>query len=444
MTVSGDYEFSIPPRSHLYSLEPIGIGTPYVESLTSYITRLAQVHWVSVSTLLSQKLIPTIGLAYMLEGNGPHRFYRRSQALNGVGKMAKDWVKATEDLTLRTDLRVLTLLKWANLLTVSQLSRQYKAWCPKCYEEWQTVYEPLIWNLQAVMICPKHRFPLHTQCPHCSRRQPLLDWRSLPGYCSKCRKPLGDLSDYISLAYENTKEIELDWQIWVTDNIGALLTSELQAPLQGRLAEAISASIMLKTDGNIAAFARMLHSPKNTVWLWQAGKIIPPLREILRLCHLIEVPLMEFLLEKDFTRKMSDSTFSCAIRASNTPKSPCRSFNKIKIGQSLQSELLSHNCPPPALRDIAQRFNTSTRHLRKHFPELCSAISRKFSLYKRSRRHQRELKLYNDIKSVVFDLHSRGLLISQTNVAKHLSQSGVFRESLARKILEQLQNDLTI
>ncbi len=28
----------IPPRSHLYHLEPIGIGTPYVESLTSFLS----------------------------------------------------------------------------------------------------------------------------------------------------------------------------------------------------------------------------------------------------------------------------------------------------------------------------------------------------------------------------------------------------------------------
>ena len=32
----------IPSRSRLYQLEPIGIGTPLVESLTGYISRLAE------------------------------------------------------------------------------------------------------------------------------------------------------------------------------------------------------------------------------------------------------------------------------------------------------------------------------------------------------------------------------------------------------------------
>jgi len=40
----------VPPRARFYSQEPIGIGTPLVESLTSYLLRLAEAHgvpWVS-------------------------------------------------------------------------------------------------------------------------------------------------------------------------------------------------------------------------------------------------------------------------------------------------------------------------------------------------------------------------------------------------------------
>ncbi|QYX32716.1 TniQ family protein [Sphaerospermopsis torques-reginae] len=35
---------NLPPRSRLYSLQPIGLGTPYTESLSSYLQRLAQHH----------------------------------------------------------------------------------------------------------------------------------------------------------------------------------------------------------------------------------------------------------------------------------------------------------------------------------------------------------------------------------------------------------------
>src|SRR5256886_15384835 len=50
-----------PPRSRLYRLEPIGIGTPEVESLSSYLNRLAQPHCVMVTTLITHELLPRLG-----------------------------------------------------------------------------------------------------------------------------------------------------------------------------------------------------------------------------------------------------------------------------------------------------------------------------------------------------------------------------------------------
>ena len=44
----------IPERSRLYSLNPIGIGTPQVESLTGYIARLAEAHVLSVGDLVGR------------------------------------------------------------------------------------------------------------------------------------------------------------------------------------------------------------------------------------------------------------------------------------------------------------------------------------------------------------------------------------------------------
>ncbi|KOP26530.1 hypothetical protein AMR41_09940 [Hapalosiphon sp. MRB220] len=46
----------IPPRSSLFHLEPIGIGTPYVESITSYVARLAEAHSVAVGTLIAAEI----------------------------------------------------------------------------------------------------------------------------------------------------------------------------------------------------------------------------------------------------------------------------------------------------------------------------------------------------------------------------------------------------
>src|ERR1044071_2135600 len=50
----------LPPRGRLYSLEPVGVDTPEVESLSSYIVRLAEEHSVTVGTLFRQELMPNL------------------------------------------------------------------------------------------------------------------------------------------------------------------------------------------------------------------------------------------------------------------------------------------------------------------------------------------------------------------------------------------------
>ncbi len=60
MTVS-----EIPERSELFCLEPIGIGTPYVESMTSYIIRLAEKHCILTGALTSEVIAPKLKLQYI-------------------------------------------------------------------------------------------------------------------------------------------------------------------------------------------------------------------------------------------------------------------------------------------------------------------------------------------------------------------------------------------
>jgi hypothetical protein len=86
----------LPPRSRLYRLEPIGIGTSYVESLTSYIARLAEVHCVSLKALVMREIFPLQDqdftkldhyrqVSKLWRINGP--------SLNGISSIARHWVR---------------------------------------------------------------------------------------------------------------------------------------------------------------------------------------------------------------------------------------------------------------------------------------------------------------------------------------------------------------
>ena len=81
--------------------------------------------------------------------------------MNGSGLGASEWIQILQELTLRTDLRFLTMISWKEVLPQGQLLRPKRAWCPACYEEWReqeaVIYEPLLWALKAVTVCQQTR-----------------------------------------------------------------------------------------------------------------------------------------------------------------------------------------------------------------------------------------------------------------------------------------------
>ena len=193
---------AIPSRSRLYCLEPIGIGTPETESLTSYVSRLAEAHSVRVRELMVHELLPFIGRSHLADDRNANllmAFWRNeTRALNGTRTLARNLVQGLEVLTGRRDLRFLTMLTWTEVLPRLHLQKRTRAWCPACFEEWRqaerAVYDPLVWTLAPVTVCPHHRQHLFTVCPFadCRRPSPWLSSRSRPGCCARCGRWLGN------------------------------------------------------------------------------------------------------------------------------------------------------------------------------------------------------------------------------------------------------------
>lgn len=141
---------AIQNRSYLYQISPIGIGTPYVESLTSLITRLAEAHCVSPRLLISKIITPYLTKIFLKNKDSRDLkvFFNHSQALNSYENMALDFIQALEKLSLQKEFKFLTLMTWKNLLIQKGLLREKKAWCPLCYEERRNsktnFYDPLL------------------------------------------------------------------------------------------------------------------------------------------------------------------------------------------------------------------------------------------------------------------------------------------------------------
>ncbi|MFM2315030.1 MAG: hypothetical protein RLZZ04_4306 [Cyanobacteriota bacterium] len=188
----------IPQRSRLYSLKPIAIETPFAESLSSYLTRLAQEHCLPLKKLIMGEIAPIVlGNRYqpkMLSNNVSIILGNSNakSAINGMRDMTRSLVNALEQLTLRQHLRYLSCLTWKAVIKEQGLFRQNKAWCPQCFEQWRqeskTIYEPLLWSFKDVKYCLQHNCKLYDRCPHCDSQQKAIANNFRLGYCHKCKQ----------------------------------------------------------------------------------------------------------------------------------------------------------------------------------------------------------------------------------------------------------------
>lgn len=127
--------------------------------------------------------------------------------------------------------RFLTMVSWTNVIAQRMMLRNTQSWCPACYIDWrktgQLIYNPLIWSLKAVTICPRHRQPLRDTCPHenCQRLLPPITKGSRVGYCSYCNRWLGIVSkcnNYNDTDAEQPKDKErLYWDATVVGDLVA-------------------------------------------------------------------------------------------------------------------------------------------------------------------------------------------------------------------------------
>ena len=203
----------IPKRSRLFFLEPIGVGTPDTESLSSYLTRLAQEHCVTPQKLIMGEIAPLImGQKYhseMISKNVSILFGNSDAkpAINGMRDMTRALVQALENLTLRQDLQFLSCLTWKGVIKERGLFRQERAWCPQCFEQWRLekkpIYEPLIWSFRDVNFCPQHNCQLCDRCPHCDSSLKAIANSLQLGFCSRCKSWLGNKQEKVSDDFEN-------------------------------------------------------------------------------------------------------------------------------------------------------------------------------------------------------------------------------------------------
>jgi hypothetical protein len=360
----------MPPRSRLYSLKPIGIGTPLVESITGYVSRLADAHAVSAADLVGRELClvgskPVRPFGPFVPRNtttGPHGFRGRAVAANGLGETAKRWVGTLERATLQTRLRFLTMLPFEGVFTNSGLFRNTRAWCPACYEDWRRtddpIYEPLLWAIRSAAICPRHRQPFEHACPHCGEAMMPLGAYTRPGHCSRCLQWLGSSGMSKSTRGFGVNE-ESSIALWRTNAVGELLAAAptLTSPgdtFKSRFRDCVETI----AEGNVFAFAKAAWMSRPVLIRLYTGQSSPELGTLLQIGYEVGIPLTTLLTNDPIASgihwaRAKESLL--AYRKSHKGHRVALARSREQVRLALQDAL--NEQPPPSLSEIARRLN---------------------------------------------------------------------------------------
>ena len=397
-------------RSRLYRKHPIGVGTPLVESLTSYICRVAESHSITINTLITRIVLPLINKSVRETDAGltVQRFYTPwGSGLNAAGLQPERLIPVLEQLTHTSRLRATTWLSWAPVLSKGNILKRTRMWCPYCLSEWkaagQTIYEPLIWFLEPVMLCPRHKQPLSTHCPHeaCQKTQPPLHTYTRCGYCALCygwlgvpvacnKRPVKQNTQRVARASDNSlanaEGLGLSNALWVAELLGNLVAASLtgSVPHSGRIYEALQAYFGTELTAKDVRDDLVLVLGNNehvSAWALCKGTLSSQIECLRKICMYLNITLQEFLTG-DLTSATSRIAIfpdmgtgtvpTCTLKYTNRPRRP---FDAQKVELALREVLADNSCPPPTMKEVAARLGYYNGFLYAKLPELCRAIA---------------------------------------------------------------------
>lgn len=443
---------SIPPRSTLYQLSPIGIGTPNVESLASYVNRLAEAHCLNPSTLIVEVIAPRVnkGLVRHITSRKLNTLFNLAHTLNGTGEIATNLIEALEALTLRNDLRCLTLLNWSDVLLSRALIRTHKTWCPQCYHNWhisdREIYDPLLWSIANVKMCHSHQIPLQDTCPHCHQNKlPLLTWKSRNAYCSRCTQLLvpETITPEMTVLESNKHD---RWNISVVDNIGDLVGHISCPPYPSRtqIYPKILMAINKVTEGNIASFAKLLNLPKNTVWGWCREKSFPPIDSLLKIVALLNLSLVEFLLNDIDVLDLNTVKQTETPKISRPKRRASQKFNPLLVQTVLIESLNEPDELVPSIRELSLKLGCDSRTLLRHFPDLCHEIVAKRTHFKKKTHLKAIEACCTEVREATRRVVEQGEYPTEALVSQLISKPGVLRYQQVRSAFREAQQNTSL
>lgn len=389
------------PRSTLYSLPPIGVGTESVESLPSYLCRLAVVHCVSTTDLL-HRISETCGWA------APAKNFWKDTNLSGMGDVAERYSSAMSKMTSVERLHLLTLRPWRNVIAPNSQVPANARWCAACFKddlvEEETPYFRLAWDVGDVDVCSSHFTRLIDECPECGRPNARNNATCVvPGWCCYCGAFLG--------GYRQVPWSASPAEAWKAAQVGQLLVAQASlssAPDRSTMMAGVRKLVEQLDGGKSALFARRIGLNKTTAHYWFKQGGVPTMAAHLRIASQTGVPLDALLLGATHGTVATERGFPSLreLAPDYTKRASPRQHDIANIAAQMND--FAQAAVSIGVREAARRLKLHPRELYRLESEKARVIGAKWAELQRAHREEHQLEAVRAIEAAVEEIFSRG------------------------------------
>ncbi|MFM0215457.1 TniQ family protein [Paraburkholderia caledonica] len=387
----------------MFRISPAGIGSGGVEQISSFAMRFAEAMAVSFADFFRELVAPRL----YKKKRRPQRVSVVSKGvIDGMTRTAAEWVAALEDVASVGDLSTCTLLPFAGAIGPRRLVTTNRRWCPICLQEMadngtRPVYEPLVWRLEEVTVCPVHNMRLVSECPECKcGGQVPLVFNARVGCCRHCGAWMGQSAP----SHDELPISEFERHC-------ALTCEELLA-LPGSLPEGrhvLPSKVAVESlrdvffEGNGAALARATGGLASQVNGYATGEFPAPLHFFLRAGYVTGATMQDILVTNNFDiagSRRQDEKFDVRRAV------PKRFSEQVAVDRGLQAALDGDGSM--SVRAVAINLNLQPASVWRRNPNLASVVSRRHAAFVAAAAAKRRSEFETAVHAVVADCVRRG------------------------------------
>lgn len=427
--------------AQLYGASILGADTEYVESLTSFCTRLALAHGWSVRTIFRIVSADPRGTDKKTF-NWPYH-NSDARAMNTYGNLQRSLTALLVKFTHIDELATCSLSHIGPSFAANAMGavKRERHWCSSCFFDARKsdsiAYDMLIWQMADLKICPIHFCTLDSQCHGCGSFQIFFPGRGALDICGSCGAWLGQSnSSGTSAALP-----DISYQRWLSKEYSDLILARNQ--LAPRLMGA-ECSIFINS---MAAFRQMTtvdlskysEIPLNTLYQWSENRIRPRLDSWARLCANLNAKLTLTVLDPAEAARQLELPFRLPKIYVATRRAPRARHSKEEIKSAVAEQLRMKKPAIQSIPKLALQLNVPISMLYFHAPSEIKALSSKLYRLQKKRADDRKKSLIKALQRAAERLRSKNVPITRRALMQEVrTRQKVSRHSVKKHFTESI------